>query len=233
MKKVGIILFLLTLAVGLVMANLSSFGRLSGKMFNLSLNVGGVKGSGISASETRDLSGFHALEVGGVFEVQVTANKEFGVVVEADDNLLPLISTEVRNGVLCIKTDRKLSTGNPVRVRVSAPDIESLDVSGAANVSIENISNGGLNVDASGASKVKVAGETSKLVVDVSGATKVDAKGLTSENATVDASGASHVAVQVTGVLRADASGASSVEYAGTPTQVMKKTSGAARVSSN
>ena len=231
MKKIGIILFLVTLAIGLVVSNLFSFGRATGSLFNFSLGVGKVKGSGQTASEVRDVAGFHALDVGGVFQVEITANKEFAVEVEADDNLLPLISTEVRGGVLRIKTERKLSTSNPIRVRISAPDIDNLDVSGAANVTLANISNGGLNVDASGASKIKINGETAKLMVDVSGATKIDAESLAAEHATVETSGASHVTVQVAGQLRTHASGASRIDYSGTPTEVIKKTSGAASVS--
>ncbi len=231
MKKIGIILFLVTLAIGLVISNLFSFGRATDRFFNFSLGIGKVKGSGHTASEVRDLTGFHALDVGGVFQVHITADKEFAVEVEADDNLLPLISTEVRNGVLRIKTDRKLSTSNPIRIRVSAPDIDNLDVSGAAAVTVENIRNDGLNVDASGASKIKINGETAKLILDVSGATKVDAESLAAEHATVEASGASQVSVQVAGQLRTNASGASRVDYSGTPIEVIKKTSGAASVS--
>ena len=231
MKKIGVFLFLVTLAIGIVVGNLFSFGRATGNFLNISFGMGKVKGSGQMASEVRDVTGFHALDVGGVFQVEITSGREFAVEVEADDNLMPLIRTDVRGGVLRIKTERKLSTSNPIRVRVSAPDIDDLDVSGAANVTLANISNSGLNVDASGASKIKIAGETAKLVVDVSGATKIDADGLAAEHATVDASGASYVAVQVAGQLRTNASGASRIDYSGTPTDVIKKTSGGASVS--
>ena len=231
MKKIGIILFLVTLAIGLVVSNLFSFGRATGNLFNFSLGVGKIKGSGNAASEVRDVAGFHALDVGGVFQVEITANKDFSVEVEADDNLLPLIRTEVSNGVLHIQTERKLSTKNPIRIRVSAPDIDDLDVSGAASVTLADVNNGGLKIDASGASKITVNGETAKLMVDVSGATKIDAESLAAEHATVEASGASQVSVRVAGQLRTHASGASRIDYSGAPAEVIKKTSGAASVS--
>ena len=101
-----------------------------------------------------------------------------------------------------------------------------------ANVTLNDLKNIGLSVDASGASKIKITGETAKLTVDVSGATKVDAENLTAENASVEASGASHVSVNVTGRLRTDASGASKIVYTGSPANVEKKTSGASSVSS-
>lgn len=231
MKKIGFIIFASALIIGLVVSNLFSFGRVSSKFFNFSFNFKGEKGSGHMASEVRDLKGFRAIDVGGVFHVEITAQKEFSVEVEADDNLLQYIKTEVRGGKLNIEMDKKVSTKNPMRIRISAPDIDDLDVSGAANVTITDLKNTGISVDSSGASKIKIMGETAKLAVDVSGATKVDAEHLKSENATVEASGASHVGVNVTGQLRADASGASKIVYSGSPTNVEKKSSGASHIS--
>jgi hypothetical protein len=231
MKKVGVIIFTCALVLGLVAANIFSFGRVKDRFLNFSFNFGSAQGSGNTASEVRRVSGFKAVDVGGVFQVEIVAQQEHAVEVEADDNLLQFIRTDVRNGVLNIETSRRLKTSNPLRIRVAAPDIEELDVSGAASVAVSNLKNPGLKVDSSGASKIKVAGETSKLVIDVSGATKVDGQNLVAENVSVEASGASSVQVNVAGNLRARTSGASSVIYSGNPKEVVKKTSGASSVS--
>ncbi len=231
MKKAGVLIFVAALGLGLVMANVFSFGRVGAKIFNLSINFGAVCGSGELATDNRSISGFRSVETGGIFQVEITAQKEFGVVVEADDNLLPLIRTEVRGGVLHIESEKRIKSNNPIRVRVSAPDIEKLDVSGVANVSLDNIKNAALAIDSSGASKIRVTGETSKLTVDISGATKVNAEELKAANADIGASGASFVSVNVSSDLRANASGASRVIYAGNPTNVTPKRSGAASVS--
>lgn len=230
MKKIGFCIFAGALVVGLVVSNLFSFGRVSDKFFNFNFSFKGEKGSGRMASEVRDLSGFKSIDVGGVFHVEITAQKDFAVEVEADDNLLQFIRTEVRNGSLHIETEKRLSTSNPIRVRIYAPDIDNLDVSGAANVAIKDLKNTGLTIDSSGASKIKVAGETGKLTIDVSGATEVNASNLKTENANVEASGASAIDVNVSGELTADASGASKINYSGSPRNVQKKTSGASKV---
>jgi len=231
MKKIGIMIFVVALVIGLVVSNLFSFGRTSVKVFNFSLGFGGVKGSGNVATDKRGVSGFKAVEVGGVFQVEITAQKDFAVEVEADDNLLPLIKTEVHDGVLSIETEQRIKSSSPIRVRVYAPNIDSLDVSGVVNVTVNDLKNSGLNVEGSGASKIKISGVTDKLTVGVSGATKVDAESLTAVDASVDGSGASHVNVNVTGELRADLSGASKVTYSGTPSHIEKNTSGAGSVS--
>jgi uncharacterized protein YfiM (DUF2279 family) len=230
MKKIGIIVFIAALIVGVTVANLFSFGRTSAKFFNISINRG-VSGSGNVVSEKRNVADFKAIEVGGVFEVEVVAQKEFSVEIEADDNLLPLISTEVDGrGTLEIKSEKRFSSKNTIRVRISAPDIENLDVSGASKISLSNLKNDSLHVDASGASKIKIEGETQNLTIELSGASRVEAEKLKSVNTTVDASGASRADVFASGDLKADLSGASSVNYSGNPQYMEKKTSGASSI---
>ena len=231
MKKVGIIIFAAALVIGMVVSNMFSFGRAASNLFNFSMNFGGVHGSGNAATEKRAVSGFKAVDVGGVFQVEITAQKDFSVEVEADDNLLPLIKTEVDGGTLRIESESRLSPSAPIRIRISAPDIDNLEVSGAASVAVNDLKNTNLSVDSSGASKISISGETSKLMIDVSGATKVDAENLKAENATIDASGASKVSVNVSGELRADASGASKIVYTGTPANLVTKKSGASSIS--
>ena len=230
MKKIGLLIFITALIVGIGLANVFSTGKMTGKIFNFSINHG-VSGSGNIASEKRDLADFSEIEVGGVVQVEATAGKDFSVEIEADDNLLPFVITEVSGGVLRLRTEKSISTKNSIRVKITAPNIESLEVSGASKVSLGNVSNENLQIDASGASKITVTGETANLTIDASGASKIDAENLRSENVAVDASGASGVKVFAANGLKADASGASNIAYAGSPKNLIKKTSGASSVS--
>jgi hypothetical protein len=230
MKKIGILIFAVATLIGIVFANLASFGKVDLPKF-VGISWGkGIKGSGNIVTETRDVTGFTSVEAGGVFQVEVTAQKDFSVQLEADDNLLPLIRTEVINGKLVISNEKRLKSRSKIVVRISAPDIEGIDVHGAAKLSLNDVKNRSLKVDTSGASKVSVAGETGDLNIEVSGASKVDASGLNAENAVIDASGASSVLVNVMGDLKAAASGASKIKYNGTPRNIQKRTSGASKV---
>ena len=230
MKKIGFIIFIVAIIIGVTFANFFSWGKASARIFNFSINFGGVKGSGNVQNEKRNLADFKTIEVGGIFEVEVTAQKEFSVEVEADDNLLQYIKTEVHNGTLEISTEKRISPKERIRVRISAPNIERLEVSGASKLSLANVKNDALRVDASGASKIKVDGETRNLEVELSGASRLDAENLKAENVSVDGSGASSASVNVSGDLKADLSGASKVTYSGNPRNLEKSTSGASSV---
>lgn len=229
MKKIGLLIFIAALGVGLVFGNVFSFGKLTGRVFNFSISRG-VQGSGNLTSEKRDVRDFNGIEVSSVFQVEITAQKEFSVEVEADDNLLPLIKTEVHNGVLHLETERGVSSRNAIKIRISAPTIERMEISGASKISLADVKTENLQIDSSGASKISISGETGNLIVDISGAGKIDAENLKSESVTVDASGASGVSVFAAEELRAEASGASKILYGGSPKELVKKTSGASSI---
>jgi len=230
MKKLGILIFIFALILGVVVTNMFSFGQAAGSMFHFNFDWKGVKGSGNVITDRRNVSGFHGVDVGGVYQVEITAQKEYSVTVETDDNLAALVKTEVDDGILRISSDGRISPKSTIRIKIGAPDIDSLEVSGVANVTVNGVKNNAISIDSSGASKISVSGETAKLTVDVSGATKVDANELKTGDATVDANGASNVSVNVSGTLKADASGASHVTYSGTPTSVQKSTTGVGSV---
>ncbi|MBC7899933.1 MAG: DUF2807 domain-containing protein [Saprospiraceae bacterium] len=229
MKKIGLIVFAAAIIFGVVIANFISFGKTTEKVFNFSIDSE-IGGSGNIVTQKRDLNDFTGIDVGGVFEVEVVSQKDFSVEIDADDNLLPLIKTEVRNGVLRISTDEEIKSKNTIRVRISAPDVDSIGTSGVAKVSLTDVKNSDLKIDASGASKVTVAGETANLSVEISGASHLNAEGLRAENAGVDASGASHVNVNVLEQLKAGASGASKINYTGSPKSAEKNSSGASSI---
>lgn len=229
-RKLKWIVLIVAVVIGCIFANLIPWGKGNVEFTGISFDFGSKKGSGNVARETRDVSDFEGIDVSGVIQVEATAGKDFAVEVEADDNLLEYIRTEVRRGKLFLSTEKRIKTSSPIIVRVSAPNISNIEASGASKVSVVNLSNSDLNLDVSGASKISLTGETRTFTVDTSGACHIDAGNLRTENATVDASGASSVDVNVTGELNAEASGASKISYSGSPQNVKKNSSGASKI---
>ena len=107
----------------------------------------------------------------------------------------------------------------------------NFSVQNPGNVTLTNIKNSDLTVSGSGASKITIAGETSRLGIDVSGATKVFADELMAENAVIDASGASQINVNVSREINSDLSGACRVVYSGSPASIVTNRSGVSRIS--
>ncbi len=87
-----------------------------------------------------------------------------------------------------------------------------------------------LQLQASGASKIKIDGEAKTLETNSSGASGIDAENLVADNAKAEASGASSVTVNAVNNVEAIASGASTVTYAGNPKNITQNSSGASTI---
>jgi hypothetical protein len=190
-----------------------------------------VSGSGKLVKANRPLQGFTGVEAGGAVDITITAQKEFGVEVEADDNIIELVKTNVVDGILHIETDDRYSFSDAtVRVRVTLPDLTLVDISGASTATASELKADNLTVEVSGASKVTVEGTSHKLHGEVSGASSLVAEKLPAERVTIEASGASKGYVTATQSLTAEASGASTIYYSGNPKSLDKETSGASSI---
>ena len=222
MKKIGLIVFVFALSIGLAFSTSCSFGSFS--------NMSGVQGSGTSKSETRNVSGFTKIDTGGAINVEVAVQKDFSVVVEADDNLLTNIKTEVSGDTLKIYSEDRISSKTRINVVISMPALEGLDVSGASSGNVANVNADSLELKASGASKIKIDGTAKQLNADASGASTIEAENLKVADADVEASGASKATVAATNDLKVDASGASKISYVGEPKSVKQNSSGASSV---
>ena len=89
---------------------------------------------------------------------------------------------------------------------------------------------GEVDLKANGASYCDLDGKAESIKIDVSGASKVEADQFTARIAKAQASGASKIRIVATEKLDADASGASEIRYGGSPVNINKSESGAAKV---
>jgi len=123
---------------------------------------------------------------------------------------------------LRIKSTQNYSTSEPVAVKISVPNIEGLNVSGAGKIEITGMKNDRFEIDSSGAAAIRVAGITKVIDIDSSGAAKIDAHKLHASRAVVDSKGVSQIDVDVADQLDVTISGPSRVTYDGDP--VVNKT---------
>jgi hypothetical protein len=209
-----------------------------------------IKGEGEPVSQNRSVSGFKGVNVSGGFAVEITQGSKEGVRLEAQQNLLDNIRTEVKNGVLHIYNENSISTNKGMKAYITVRELNKIDISGGVKVTGKStFKANAFDLDMSGGSKVTLALNTKKLRANMSGASKVELSGkaddfvmnlsgsssvlateLEAKNVSVEASGASKVKVFAKDNLRVSASGASKVEYNGTPS-VTTDVSGASKIS--
>jgi len=221
-----------------------------------------VRGSGDIAVEDRKVSGFDKILVKGAGRLILTQGDSESLTIETDDNLMKYIRTEVKGDTLEIgfEDDVVLSSGrgrtaldptDGFTFRISVIDLQTISVSGAADiemdkvktdqldiilsgagqVSVDDLDAGSLNVLVSGAGDVNLAGRVDNQVVRLSGLGRYQAFNLESQEAAITISGAGGADVWVMDKLDVTISGAGDVEYYGDPS-VTPSISGLGRIQS-
>src|SRR5690348_8942533 len=107
-------------------------------------SVAGDRGSGAPRTETRAVGAFDGLELDGVYKAEITIGEPQRVELTADDNLLGLIRTEVKDHRLVVRSDRSLSPRSTPTLRIVVRALHRIDVSGAAEVGTAKLAGGPL-----------------------------------------------------------------------------------------
>ncbi|WP_299821040.1 PspC domain-containing protein [uncultured Pontibacter sp.] len=202
-----------------------------------------------SNTKTLDYNDFNAIVVTGPYHVQLRQGSNYSVRLRGDSDELNKLKASLRGDELRIESSEKninlFGDREPVLIQITAPNIKTIDLSGAIKADIAGItsdnlrmsfagaiqSNANVNVrdlrvEISGAAVSKFVGRTDNFKLDATGAGKVDAASLRANSVDVDVTGASVAEVYAANTLRADASGASRITYAGNPKNTTIDTSG-------
>jgi hypothetical protein len=207
-----------------------------------------LEGSGVAASETRDVAEFKEISAGGATRVDVTVGPEMSIQVTADDNILPHIKTDVAKERLKIYVDESYSSKVGVDVKVTVPELRWLRGSGATKWKVAEARGEKfqlallgdskcvwkgevdlLQVKLSGSSHATLAGKAGKVQFKLAGAANLEERELAVSCLKAELEGAAVARVQVADELSVVASGAARLTYSGDP-KVNQKTSGAAGV---
>jgi hypothetical protein len=193
--------------------------------------VGQLQGSGRTAVETRSVDGFSEVSVGGGALLVLKQTGQESLRVEVDDNLLPLVETELRDGRLSLgfKPGSGVTTARGLRFELTARELRAIAASGGARVEATGIDTPALRVDVSGGGQVRAAGQAAHQEVTASGGGQYDGAHLATRTARVDVSGGGWAVVDVADELDASASGGGWVEYGGNP-RLSEETSGGGAV---
>jgi hypothetical protein len=201
--------------------------------------VAATVGSGRMATEARDVSGFDAVEFAFIGDLNISQGEAEGLMISGDDNILPLIKTEVNNGVLRIYAPgvNLAQSVNPLRYELKVKDLRQATLSGVGNITAATLAAPRLKATVSGAGALRiddlaadlfemtlsglgdatVGGAVDRLDVTLSGAGNFVGDALRSGVAEVVISGMGSASVWATETLDATISGAGSVTYTGAP----------------
>lgn len=210
-----------------------------------------VSGSGSIKKESRNINGFKSIGTSGSFNVYITPGTSKTIEIEADDNILPYIETELKGDELSIRVKKgyDIKPSQKITVNVSMPEVKSLAASGTGGFyskgslkgeKVELGISGSVNADldlkasklevgVSGSTKITLKGNVSTVEYGISGSASVDALALQSDNVEVGVSGSGDLSVFAQKKLDISVSGGAKVRYKGSPA-INQSSSGSAKI---
>ncbi len=212
----------------------------------------GIKGNGHVVSESRTINAsFEGIKVQQGIKVYLTQGNTSSLNVEADENIIDLLLTEVKNNELRIFFKKNVYKAKSRTVYLTTPNIVSIKASSGASVKSENtLQVADLTLDASSGSSIKATvnatkvdcstssganirlyGNTQILFASSSSGSRIDAEELKAVDVTAKVSSGANIDVFVTGKLTARASSGGDIDYSGNPENIDKDTSSGGSVS--
>jgi Putative auto-transporter adhesin, head GIN domain len=188
-----------------------------------------VKGSGKLDRQKRELAQFTSITTEGAFTIEITCQKDQSVEVEGDDNVLNLVSADVSNKVLRLSNKGSYSPSEPVKFKISVPNLEAVSVQGAGKIDIKGMNNEKFKIDSDGAPEIAVSGSTKLVDIVANGAGSINTNSLHAGRAIVKTNGVTKVELDVEEQLDVTVNGPSSVTYKGDPV-VNKSVNGPGKV---
>lgn len=200
-----------------------------------------------SVTKQFSIKSFDRIDVANAIDVEIRKGS-FDIVADLSPGETEYLSVKSENGVLVARFNRPAGNWMPGKNRKSprllvtmpalrgitlsgasdgdvndAFDSEELDItlSGAADLTMKDISANRIRLKASGASDTKLRGRVKQLDVDISGASDLQAYELTADEAMIRASGASDASVTVTKRLEKNTRGGADVSHRGNPQTVI------------
>jgi hypothetical protein len=196
----------------------------------LALGCTQTTGSGVSKTETRTVGAFSEIAASSGLDVKVHVGGATAVTVTGDDNIVPLVETEVSSDRLRIgyKSMQNVRTATPVHVDVTTPKLGAIDASSGVHLTAEGVNAETFSIHVSSGVDAKVSGTAGALTLHASSGVNLDAGGLASKTATVHASSGSNVTVRASDAVQGEASSGSDVTVLGAPaTRTIATSSGA------
>lgn len=213
-----------------------------------------ISGNGKLKKETRPAKGaFSEISSAGKYKLVLKQGSSHSIEVEADENILPYLETEIEGNELKLhpKKGYNLSPSQSITVWITLATLKEINASGQAEITTDGALKGDglemnfsgrvdakldvqydkLEVAMSGSGKMKLNGRADHAEVSISGSGEVDAPEMRSKNMELHISGSGNASVNVSEKLEVAISGSGNVKYRGNPTSVEQAVSGKGKVS--
>ena len=195
-----------------------------------SVSPSAVQGSGAIRTEVRSVPDFTRLEVRAGIKLELAIGAPAKVELTAQENLLPISTTNVADGMLTVDASRPYSSTDGITVKVTMPAVTELAMLGGASGSAVGLNETALRIRTDSGAILAVSGTAESLDLTATGGGRLDFAAFTAKDATVDLAGGVKVTLGVSGSVKGSAVGGVALVLRGDPASVDVSTTGGAVV---
>lgn len=193
---------------------------------------GSIVGSGRTVSEERTVAPCQSIRIVGSAKVFLTQDTPQRVRVEADDNIIDLVTTRCENGYLVVGLERGSYSNTTVNIYVTLATIENLEIVGAGDIVTSHpIQCDALRCHIEGAGNISLDGTANVQTITIDGAGNVNNFGLISTRCTVIINGTGNCDVHATQQFDGEINGMGKIVYEGNPPHVNTSINGMGTIS--
>ena len=211
-----------------------------------------IEGNGVVTVEKRNTSYYNAVNVGGPFEVVLVSGKEGALTIEAEENLMEYIVTEVKNNGLSVRIKDNANVKSRKKMEGTIPSNEIEEVSLAGSGSIRSdftlkstnfkctaAGSGTINIsieaqethsNIAGSGSINMKGTTHYIEAEVAGSGSIKATDLNSKKAKVAIAGSGSAYVHASEELKAKVAGSGNIYISGNPAKEDTSVAGSGKI---
>lgn len=222
-----------------------------GSIFTSCLNC--IEGDGSVIEEKRTLNEFNEIQINNSFNVLLNfqePGKQNYILINAQENLIPYIETEVSSSELSINNKECFNTSNKLSADIFLSELKGLSLNGSGSIFCEddinsknltislngsgdiefNYSGETLEINHNGSGDIKITGKCNSIEIDSNGSGKIDLADLICSEVIVDSNGSGDVYVHSLKSAEIDLNGSGDVFIGGNPQNIKQESNGSGRI---
>lgn len=198
-----------------------------------------IKGNGNITTADRSVADFDKIGIAGSFDVELRKGNEGEISIQADENLMEYIVTEVKKGQLKIKSKKgyQLKSSKTIQITVYFNTIDAVSLAGSGDVSTSDPINasdlklslagsGDMNLKVAtknltssiaGSGNISLAGDTDEFSCSIAGSGNLNGYELKTSVAKAKIAGSGDIKVNAVSEIHAKIAGSGNVYYTGNP----------------
>ncbi|MEE2692407.1 MAG: head GIN domain-containing protein [Pseudomonadota bacterium] len=177
-------------------------------------------------TRTYDFADFDSIDLGGVFELDVTVGGAYAVELSGAPEDMERVEAEVSGGALKLdlrdRKHRRWGKDQSISARIAMPALAAIDVSGVVDGHVRGVDSETFGVSISGVGDMDLSGVCGALTAEVSGVGDLDAKDLKCRTAEITVSGVGDADIYASESAKATVSGVGDIDIYGSPAKVEK-----------